>query len=438
MAYIGNTLNNQNFIAAIDYFSGNGSTTSFTLSRPVAAAAQVQVVIDNVPQHPTDAFSVNGNTITFTSAPLSGTNNIYVYYTSPNTQVATIPANPTVQGNMSIITGRLTFGVSSQVKIGPNAGLTNQDSLAIAMGEVAGQLNQGFAGIAIGAEAGEENQQGAAVAIGVQAGQYTQGGDAIAIGTVAGNGNQGADAIAIGSSAGASNQGANAIAIGNRAGIFTSHANSIILNATGSNLNSPAASTFTVKPVRATPSTSNLAAYDSSTGEVSYASSAYVTSNGGLAFGGTTNYGTSGQVLQSNGDAAPSWTTISTSAFAAGTRLAFQQTAAPTGWTKDTTAALDDSIMRIVTGSASSGGSTAFSTFNGQTSVGATTLSTTQIPSHTHNSATGTPVQGNSGSGLVAALAVVGNSGATGGGGSHTHSITTSIKYYDFIIASKN
>jgi hypothetical protein len=125
-------------------------------------------------------------------------------------------------------------------------------------------------------------------------------------------------------------------------------------------------------------------------------------------------------------------------AFASGTRLGFQQTSAPTGWTKDTTAGLNDSIMRIVTGSASSGGSTAFSTFNGQSSVGATTLATTQIPSHNHTVNTIT------GSGTALASSGVSNryqnttTGNSGGGGSHTHSVTTSIKYYDFIIASKD
>ena len=61
---------------AIDYFSGNASTTAFTLSRPVASVAQVQAVISNVPQNPGDAFTVSGNTITFTSVPPTGTNNI--------------------------------------------------------------------------------------------------------------------------------------------------------------------------------------------------------------------------------------------------------------------------------------------------------------------------------------------------------------------------
>ena len=87
MAFIGNTNTTQAFTPAIDYFSGTGSATAFTLSRPVASVAQVQVTIDNVAQNPSTAFTVSSNTITFTSAPLSGTNNIYVYYTSPITQV---------------------------------------------------------------------------------------------------------------------------------------------------------------------------------------------------------------------------------------------------------------------------------------------------------------------------------------------------------------
>jgi len=87
MSYIGNTNTTQAFTPAIDYFSGNASTMAFTLSRPIASAAQVQVVVNNVAQNPSDAYTVSGNTITFTSAPSSGTNNIYVYYTSPITQV---------------------------------------------------------------------------------------------------------------------------------------------------------------------------------------------------------------------------------------------------------------------------------------------------------------------------------------------------------------
>jgi hypothetical protein len=87
MTYLGNTPTQQAFTPTTDYFSGNGSTTAFTLSRPVASVNQIEVVIENVVQNPSDAYTVSGNTLTFTSAPLSGTNNIYVRYTSPITQV---------------------------------------------------------------------------------------------------------------------------------------------------------------------------------------------------------------------------------------------------------------------------------------------------------------------------------------------------------------
>lgn len=130
--------------------------------------------------------------------------------------------------------------------------------------------------------------------------------------------------------------------------------------------------------------------------------------------------------------------------FPAGTRLAFQQTAAPTFWTKDTTAAIDDAILRLVTGTVGSGGSTAFSSFNSQSSVGATTLDGNMIPSHSHSlssiyASSGKAIGAGDGAFSGTRSSPSGYSTqATGGGGSHSHGITTNIKYYDFIIASKN
>ena len=131
--------------------------------------------------------------------------------------------------------------------------------------------------------------------------------------------------------------------------------------------------------------------------------------------------------------------------FPTGTRLTFNQTAAPTGWTKDVTAALNDSIMRIVTGTVGSGGSTAFSTFNGQTTTAAYTLAIADIPSHSHGvtggihalpSGTNSLSSGGVGSdGLISSAITI---SAQGGGGAHSHNMTTAIKYNDFIIASKN
>jgi hypothetical protein len=129
------------------------------------------------------------------------------------------------------------------------------------------------------------------------------------------------------------------------------------------------------------------------------------------------------------------YNTGSLGGFASGTRMSFQQTSAPTGWTKDTTAAINDSMLRLVTGSVTTGGTTGFSTWSAVTATGATTLDVSQIPSHNHS--------GGFGGGNILA-ADYGGSGAgastgfTGGGGSHTHSLTRNLKYFDFIIASKD
>jgi hypothetical protein len=151
-------------------------------------------------------------------------------------------------------------------------------------------------------------------------------------------------------------------------------------------------------------------------------------------------------------------TTAATTAFASGTVMIFAQTSAPTGWTKSTSH--DNKALRVVSGTAGSGGSVAFTTaFASQTpsgsvsvsgTVGATTLSTSQIPSHTH-----TYVGSNSNTGVstrkspVAAAVGTYNTGAQGGGGSHNHSFSGSgsfsgnaidlaVQYVDVIIASKN
>ena len=78
------------------------------------------------------------------------------------------------------------------------------------------------------------------------------------------------------------------------------------------------------------------------------------------AFQSVSGLGASGEVLTSNGAGAlPTWQ-ATPAFFGSGTRLLFQQTTAPTGWTKVTT--FNDVALRVVSGAASSGGSVAFST----------------------------------------------------------------------------
>ena len=199
---------------------------------------------------------------------------------------------------------------------------------------------------------------------------------------------------------------------------------------------------------------------------------AYAVICGGTTTGGAeqsiASVGTAGQVLTSNGAGAlPTFQAAGGSSFPAGTRMSFQQTAAPTGWTKDTTAALNNSALRIVTGSVVNGGTVDFTTaFASQTptgsvtissvsgSAGATTLTTPQIPSHTHPqtlNGTGNSI-GFSGNYTDPSTFPFNTTGATGGDGSHTHpfsfssgsgtfsgnAINLAVKYRDFIIASKD
>lgn len=175
--------------------------------------------------------------------------------------------------------------------------------------------------------------------------------------------------------------------------------------------------------------------------------------------------GTVGNALISNGTIWTS-TAISTKPFVTGTSMLFRQTAAPTGWTKVTT--YNDYALRIVSGAASTGGSVAFTTaFASQSvsgsianttaggTVGSTTLSTGEMPSHTHtitiqdlysSPSSSYPAKGENGQPTATSVA----SNATGGGGSHTHSfsgtahnhsftgtaINLAVQYVDVIIAN--
>ena len=178
-------------------------------------------------------------------------------------------------------------------------------------------------------------------------------------------------------------------------------------------------------------------------------------------------------------------------AFPSGTRMLFQQTSAPTGWTKDTSST-NNRALRVVSGSAGSGGSVAFTTaFSsqsvsgsvantsaggsiGNTSAGGSvsnhTLSVSQMPAHTHTMrqlAAGLGCGPNiPQAGIVGTAACNTNSTSavtfsTGGGGSHNHgfsgsshnpsfsgsshnhsfsgtSINLAVQYLDVIIAQKN
>ena len=179
--------------------------------------------------------------------------------------------------------------------------------------------------------------------------------------------------------------------------------------------------------------------------------SSQINSSGVLqpAGGGTglSSVGTTGNVLTSDGT---NWTSSANPpAFASGTVMLFAQTAAPTGWTKDITN-YNNYALRVVTGTASTGGSVAFTTaFASQSVTGttdATTLALSQIAAHDHTYPAG---QGSSAGSQPYAGASNTSAGAKqlnssqGGGGSHTHAFTgnainLAVQYVDIIRATKN
>lgn len=221
----------------------------------------------------------------------------------------------------------------------------------------------------------------------------------------------------------------------------------------------------------------DLAVADGGTGASSFTAYSVVaagtTGTGAFQSVGT---GTTGQILTSNGAAAlPSFQTLSIPAsFPSGTKLLFQQTSAPTGWTKDTTH--NNKALRIVNGTVGSGGTVAFTTafasqavagtVGNQTAtgtvsgtVGDTALTLAQMPAHSHNvtawyNSTGTTqiLAGAAGSGNTRTFAT----DSQGSGATHTHTFSGSfsgvahshtftgtaidlaVQYVDVIIATKD
>lgn len=155
----------------------------------------------------------------------------------------------------------------------------------------------------------------------------------------------------------------------------------------------------------------------------------------------------------------------------ASTAMVFMQTAAPTGWTKDTTASLDDTALRLITGTVSNRtGQTAFSTLFSNTSTDGHTLSTGELSSHDHSNgnlstnsngnhthsysrAGGNASPGNSGTAVDCADRSSGTTGTdgshshnvssgstsnTGSNSSHSHGIDLRVNYLDVIKATKD
>ena len=127
-----------------------------------------------------------------------------------------------------------------------------------------------------------------------------------------------------------------------------------------------------------------------------------------------------------------------------GTAMMFVQTSAPTGWTKSTTH--DNKALRVVSGAASSGGTTGFtSVFTSRTITTANMPSHTHTltdPGHTHTYANGGAVGsgfatlGNAfGSNVATSTSTTGITIANAGSGT---AMDFAVQYVDVIIATKD
>jgi hypothetical protein len=109
MSYIGNAPTQIAF--QTDTFSGNASTTAFTMSVAPAGTTSMLVAITGVVQDPS-TYSVVGTTLTFSAAPPTGTNNISVRYLGIPASGVTTTAYRTVT-NFTATAGQTTFSVPS-------------------------------------------------------------------------------------------------------------------------------------------------------------------------------------------------------------------------------------------------------------------------------------------------------------------------------------
>ena len=82
MAYVGTPIDTTNQFQSLQgkRFSGDASTTAFTLDIAPSSVFDIEVFVENVRQDPNSAYSLSGTTLTFAAAPPSGTNNIYVVH----------------------------------------------------------------------------------------------------------------------------------------------------------------------------------------------------------------------------------------------------------------------------------------------------------------------------------------------------------------------
>ena len=129
MSYIGISPSTAAF--PFDQFSGNGTTTAFTMSYAPASTTSMVVCISGVVQNP-NTYSIVGLTLTFSAAPPTGTNNIAVLYLGIPATSVTTPGNTAYLTTTSFTAtaGQTTFTPSATYQVGYINVIRNGSQLA--------------------------------------------------------------------------------------------------------------------------------------------------------------------------------------------------------------------------------------------------------------------------------------------------------------------
>jgi len=117
MSFIGNVPAEAYSPVAKDTFSGDGSTTDFTPLSIPATTNSVEVFVENVQQEPTTAYTISGTTLSFTAAPVTGTNNIYVIHRGPAVQQIVPPAGVALNPSTVDATGDISTEGDLKVEV---------------------------------------------------------------------------------------------------------------------------------------------------------------------------------------------------------------------------------------------------------------------------------------------------------------------------------
>jgi hypothetical protein len=127
MAFIGTPLDTRNTFQSLvgKRFNGDGSTTAFTLDVAPSSTLDIEVFVGNVRQDPNSAYTLSGTTLTFTGAPPSGTNNIYVVHQAKSVGTIDPPAVETVakQFNGGVVFNEDSADVDFRVESNGNANM---------------------------------------------------------------------------------------------------------------------------------------------------------------------------------------------------------------------------------------------------------------------------------------------------------------------------